>query len=53
MEKKRDAREVRDINIARLKKDYEKTNNTVCPPEKVKQFEKYVKEQLLPRVYEK
>jgi hypothetical protein len=51
--KLRPPQETKEIGIKRLKESYEKNNQTVCPPEKVREFEKLYSDDILKRVYDK
>ena len=52
MEKKRPPLETKEIGIKRLKECYEKNTRSICPPEKVREFERQYEREILPRVYE-
>jgi hypothetical protein len=52
MRKKRSPLKTKEIEMKRLKESYEQTNRTVASSDKVRELEKLLEREILPRVYE-
>ena len=50
---RRTPQQLKEAGIKSMKDSYEKMNRTICPPEKIRQFEKLHQDVLCPKVFDK